>query len=112
MSSVRMCDVPLGKNGERCGKVFSELDENWSTGNMVVWRRNPQTGKREQISVNQDRCPRHSEGIAEAIDPQPAPAADDMRNRIQALEAADLQWRISQAEQAAAARRASGADPS
>lgn len=104
-----MCDVPVDDNGTRCGRIFSELDDNWSTGNVTVMRRDRQTGKRVQVTEAQDRCRQHSAGIAETIDPEPE---TDLRQRIQALETADLEWRIKQAQQAAAARTTIADEPS
>ena len=99
MSSVRMCDVPV--KGGRCGRIFSELEDGWSTGNVTVMVRSRSTGKLEPVTQAQDRCRQHSEGIVEAISPERGP---DLQQRIQALESADLEWRISQAEAQRAAR--------
>lgn len=48
MSSVRMCD--------KCGLIFSENSEDWSTGTISVKTRNDKTGANEFKSVSQDQC--------------------------------------------------------
>jgi hypothetical protein len=48
MSSVRMCD--------RCGTVFSEKADGWSTFSGSTRRKDPQTGKVEMISDQLDSC--------------------------------------------------------
>jgi hypothetical protein len=48
MSSVRMCD--------KCGDIFSENDEDWSTFSGSVQRRR-ENGSRYTETVNQDACP-------------------------------------------------------
>lgn len=74
MSSVRMCD--------KCGKVFSERTENWSTGQVIRFKRNEKTGKREQVADLMDLCadcggddeapqPRMAELTAVPADPAP-----------------------------------------
>lgn len=97
MSSVRMCDVPV--QGRRCGRVFSELDDDWSTGSVNVMRRNKETGRREEVSENQDRCPEHSAGIVTAITAGYGGGPD--YSKIAELETADLDWRVRQAERQA-----------
>jgi hypothetical protein len=47
MSSVRMCD--------RCGTVFSENDEGWSTDSRTV-NRIKEDGKRYQVGMQVDQC--------------------------------------------------------
>jgi hypothetical protein len=47
MSSVRMCD--------RCGQIFSENSEDWSTFNGTVMRKDDY-GKRISETVVQDAC--------------------------------------------------------
>lgn len=53
MSSVRMCD--------RCGTVFSERAEDWSTYTGTVMRRNKTTGQVERVSDELDACPECTE---------------------------------------------------
>lgn len=48
MSSVRMCD--------KCGKVFSELEDGWATMSGSQSVINPITGKRETREAMQDTC--------------------------------------------------------
>lgn len=48
MSSVRMCD--------KCGKVFSENSENWSTMSGSQMYTDPVTGKRGRRDVEMDVC--------------------------------------------------------
>lgn len=47
MSSVRMCD--------RCGNVFSENDEGWSTDSRTV-NRTREDGKRYTVGMQVDQC--------------------------------------------------------
>ena len=53
MSSVRMCD--------RCGTVFSERADDWSTYTGIRRRRNKETGQLEQIQDTMDACPECTE---------------------------------------------------
>lgn len=47
MSSVRMCD--------RCGNIFSENSEDWSTFNGTIMRKD-ENGRRVNETVVQDAC--------------------------------------------------------
>lgn len=53
MSSVRMCD--------RCGTVFSERADDWTTFTGSRTRRNKETGKVQVTSETMDSCPDCSE---------------------------------------------------
>ena len=70
MSSVRMCD--------RCGNIFSENEEDWSTFSGTILRRR-ENGSRYNETVNQDACGRCTAGAQPvaprlAIPVQPAEA--------------------------------------
>jgi hypothetical protein len=89
MSSVRMCD--------KCGNIFSENEEDWSTFTGAVKRRR-EDGSRYTEQISQDACPVCTGGtqvvtprVAIGAAPFPAPSgaapaghADPLR--IQALE--------------------------
>ena len=49
MSSVRMCD--------RCGTVFSERSEGWSTFAGSRRMKNQESGRFEQVTEQMDSCP-------------------------------------------------------
>lgn len=49
MSSVRMCD--------RCGNLFSERAENWSSFTGTTRRKDPETGDWSNVSDSLDACP-------------------------------------------------------
>ena len=53
MSSVRMCD--------RCGTVFSERADDWSTYTGSRRRRNKDIGQLEVVSDTLDACPECTE---------------------------------------------------
>lgn len=53
MSSVRMCD--------RCGTVFSERADDWSTYTGSRQRKNKETGRVEPVSDTMDACPECTE---------------------------------------------------
>jgi hypothetical protein len=53
MSSVRMCD--------RCGTIFSERSEGWSTFTGTTRRKDPATGEWKNMSDSLDSCPECSE---------------------------------------------------
>jgi len=53
MSSVRMCD--------RCGTVFSERAEGWSTFAGSRRSRNQDTGKIDNVTEQMDSCPECSD---------------------------------------------------
>ena len=48
MSSVRMCDD--------CKEIFSENSEDWMSSPGAIHKRNPMTGKVEQIPLQLDTC--------------------------------------------------------
>lgn len=62
MSSVRMCD--------RCGQVFSERAEGWSSQEGTIMRKNQETGRMEQVHAQIDLCPEDTEL---AMTPAPRP---------------------------------------
>jgi hypothetical protein len=53
MSSVRMCD--------RCGTIFSERADGWSTFSGTTRKRDPETGKFDTVSDTLDSCPECTE---------------------------------------------------
>ena len=89
MSSVRMCD--------KCGDIFSENEEDWSTFSGSVQRRR-ENGSRYTETVNQDACPGCTAGrtvvkprvaITAPAFPDPEPVAPNKPDyaRIAELEA-------------------------
>lgn len=75
MSSVRMCD--------RCGTVFSERAENWSTFTGTT-RRKTATGEWQNVTDSLDSCPECSElmtapqrpAIAQTVSPRYEPGTE------------------------------------
>lgn len=71
MSSVRMCD--------RCGRIFSENEEGWTsfTGTRLV--RDPQTKRRIPEATQADMCSTCSDVAAQATRPvlEPAPETEN-----------------------------------
>jgi hypothetical protein len=65
MSSVRMCD--------RCGSIFSERSDDWSTFTGTTKRRNRDSGQIETQSDTLDSCPDCTELMTSAT-PRPVPA--------------------------------------
>lgn len=57
MSSVRMCD--------RCGRIFSENADDWSTFSGSRRVRNKETGQYTRVDVDQDACPRCTKSLYE-----------------------------------------------
>ena len=62
MSTPRMCDSkpycvndPTGTEPWR--RLFSELDEDWATGNITLTKRDKKTGSLSHQTVSQDTCP-------------------------------------------------------
>lgn len=62
MSSVRMCD--------KCGNIFSENEEDWSTFTGAVKRRR-EDGSRYTEQISQDACPVCTGGV-QAVTPRVA----------------------------------------
>jgi len=46
---------------DRCGTIFSERADDWSTYTGTVQRKNRETGKRELVSDTMDACPECTE---------------------------------------------------
>lgn len=63
MSAVRMCDQP------KCGRIFSENEDGWATGNVSQMRRI--AGRMTTVSVVEDRCPQCAGTVREAEDMRP-----------------------------------------
>src|SRR6266581_609034 len=63
MSSVRMCD--------RCGVIFSENAEDWSTGSITRSRKDDK-GRRVSETVQQDACPSCTNGFGNPAPTLPA----------------------------------------
>lgn len=59
MSSVRMCD--------RCGTIFSENAEDWSTFSGVRRIKDKATGRYVNDEIQQDACPRCTAKIYEPV---------------------------------------------
>lgn len=71
MSSVRMCDA--------CGIIFSEKEEGWATAPVTRRIRNPRTGRLEDVTEDEDRCPRDAGRSNTHLVPQVAlPGIDDV----------------------------------
>lgn len=71
MSSVRMCD--------RCGTVFSERADNWTTFTGSRTRRNAETGKTEILSETMDSCPECSQLLLTPQRPELTTTVTDVR---------------------------------
>ena len=76
MSHVRMCD--------RCGTIFSELAEDWTTFSGSQRRRDPATGKYYTNDVMQDSCPKCSRKAFGQVAPKAAleGSTDDLVNAV------------------------------
>lgn len=55
MSTVRMCD--------RCGNIFSEREDGWTTMTGTTMRRDEKTGQMRSATEQLDTCPRCSAGV-------------------------------------------------
>ena len=100
MSSLRGCD--------RCGGVFSENEEDWSTFTGKRVRRDKASGRKYTEEADQDACPECSSGQQPRKDrprlpftllgPPPAP---DRADHIKELETGELLARVQALEEAA-----------
>lgn len=54
MSTVRMCD--------RCGNIFSEREDGWTTMTGTTMRRDEKSGQMRQSTEQLDACPNCSAG--------------------------------------------------
>lgn len=106
MSSLRGCD--------RCGGVFSENEEDWSTFTGKRVRRDKVTGRKYTEEVDQDACPECSIGQPPRKDrprlpftlfgpPPPAAPADEHEAHIKELETSELLARVQALEAASLA---------
>lgn len=112
MSSVRMCD--------RCGRIFSENEEDWSTFTGAVKRRDKVTGRAFTENAEQDACPECTPGgtlAKPSLRPQIAAAPkseapSDMDTKIASLEREEILERTAAVERELAdLKRASASQP-
>ncbi len=89
MSSVRMCD--------KCARIFSENEEDWSTFSGTRQRRDQQSGRKFAETVVQDACPECTNGSA-PVRPQLTPPPGD---RIAELERGEILDRLQAVERTA-----------
>ena len=78
MSSVRMCD--------RCGHIFSENEDGWTTMTGSQRRRDPGTGDTKTVTVQQDQCATCSGRTLAPVRPELAAAGKADPGRIARLE--------------------------
>lgn len=78
MSSVRMCD--------RCGDIFSENSDGWTTMNGSQRRRDPATGETKTVTVQQDQCGRCSNRTLAPVRPELTAAGKADPGKIARLE--------------------------
>jgi hypothetical protein len=77
MSSVRMCD--------RCGRVFSEKEDGWETGQVNKRVTDPKTGESRVMSVAIDSCGDcGTMQVPAAMDPVSPEVRAEIRKAIQA----------------------------